>query len=97
MKVNSPGNGTVVPDDVISVVVKYSTCGLINGTVVAGNDTDDAFEKSTIEADTVNDPVITADPENGNGSTPVNPDPSPTNDPENDPEYILLLSNELVT
>ena len=47
--------------------------------------TADADVKSTVDPDTVNDPVITASPENGNASTPVNEVPSPTNDPEKDP------------
>ena len=33
----------------------------------------------------LNEPVITASPENGNASTPVKLVPSPINDPENDP------------
>ena len=54
----------------------------------------DSISKLTADADvrsllldpeTVNDPVITASPENGNASTPVNEVPSPTNDPEKDP------------
>ena len=97
MNVKPFGNGTVAPDAVIAAQFTYSTCGLISGTVAAGNVTEVAFEKSTVDCDTINDPVITADPENGNADTPDNCDPSPTYDPENDPEYILLLSNELVT
>ena len=86
-----------MPDDVIAVVVKYSTFGLINGTVASGSNTDAASVKSINDPENANDPVICASPVNGNASTPVNKDPLPTNYPENDPEYILSLFNELVT
>ena len=36
------------------------------------------ISKGLLEPDTNKLPVITAEPENGNGSTPVNPLPSPT-------------------
>ena len=49
-----------------------------------------------IDPDTSNEPVILASPENGKADTPVKFEPSPTYEPENEPEYILLLSTELV-
>ena len=58
INVNELGNGIVVPDAVISEIVKYSTLGLINGTVSAGNITDDADAKLTTDPDAINDPVI---------------------------------------
>ena len=72
IKVNPFGNDTVVPDAVTAVTFTYSTFGLINGTVAAGNNTELADEKSTTDWDTNNDPVIIADPENGNDCTPSN-------------------------
>ena len=56
--VNELGNGTVVPLAVISEIVRYSTLGLINGTVSAGNNTDDADAKLTTDPEAINEPVI---------------------------------------
>jgi len=87
-KVSALGNGTVVPDDVIAEVVIYSTIGLTNGIDSISNNTADADIKSTTEPDTVNEPVMIADPENGNGvvDIPDNCEPSPWNEPENEPD-----------
>ena len=73
------GNGTVAPDDVTAPQFTYSTIGFTNGIDSIFKLTADADTKSTTDPETVNDPVITADPENGNGVVdfPVNCDPSP--------------------
>ena len=61
------GNGTVAPDDVTAAQFTYSTIGFTNGIDSIFKLTEDADVKSTVDPDTVNDPVITASPANGNG------------------------------
>ena len=151
---NELGNVIVVPDPVTVPTSKYSTIGLTNGISSIFNNTADADVKSTTDCDTVNEPVIIADPENGNGvvdipdscepspiyvpndavetalddisvfnTNPklgdidavaeplaicdkfnptipdagifVRPDPLPSKDPENEPEYAVSVSNDV--
>lgn len=97
---NEFGNVIVVPDDVIAVVSTYSTTGLTNGISSIFNNTAEADVKSTTDCDTVNDPVINAEPENGNGvvDIPVNCDPSPKYVPKDAVDDALDdMSDDAVT
>ena len=84
---NEFGSVMVVPDAVTAAASTYSTIGLTSGMSSMFNNTADADVKSTTDCDTVNDPVMIAEPENGNGvvDIPDNCDPSPANDPVKDP------------
>ena len=88
---NEFGNVIVVPDDVIAVVSTYSTTGLTNGISSMFNNTADADVKSTTDCDTVSDPVINAEPENGNGvvDIPDSCEPSPIYVPNDAVETAL--------
>ena len=81
----------VVPDPVTVPTSKYSTIGFTNGISSIFNNTADADVKSTTDCDTVNDPVIIADPENGNGvvDIPDSCEPSPKYVPNDAVDVIL--------
>ena len=57
------GNVIVVPDDVIAPVSTYSAFGLTKGIDSMFNNTEDADVKSTMDPETVRDPVMIAEPE----------------------------------
>ena len=85
------GRGIVVPDAVIAEVKRYSVIGLTKGIDSMFKLTADADVKSTTDPDTVKEPVIIADPENGNGvvDIPDNWEPSPTYVPKDAVEIAL--------
>ena len=98
------GRGIVVPDAVIAEVKRYSVIGLTKGIDSMFKLTADADVKSTTDPDTVKEPVIIAEPENGKGvvDIPDNWEPSPKYvpkdaveiEPENDPDTPSVTISE---